>query len=147
MQMDTTKNNLQRFVTAQETTYPAALAEIKRARKRSHWMWFIFPQAQGLGFSETSRFYAIKDLAEAAEYLNHPLLGKRLTEICRELLKLETSDANSVFGSPDDVKLKSCMTLFDAVPGSDTVFASVLKKFFHGYKDERTLQIIGRDKK
>jgi uncharacterized protein (DUF1810 family) len=99
---------------------------------------------QGLGFSETSRYYGIKDAAEAAAYLAHPVLGSRLVDICEELLKLSSSNATSIFGSPDDVKLKSSMTLFAALPGANPVFQQVLDKFFNGTKDAKTLQIIGK---
>ncbi|MDF2432849.1 MAG: hypothetical protein JWP44_2480 [Mucilaginibacter sp.] len=136
------EDSLKRFVDAQETDYPVALAEIKNGRKRSHWMWYIFPQIQGLGFSETSRFYAIKDINEAQEYLKHPVLGSRLISICKALLQLESNNATAIFGSPDDVKLKSSMTLFAALPGTDPVFESVLEKYFDGSKDIKTLQII-----
>jgi uncharacterized protein (DUF1810 family) len=139
-----TENNLNRFVDAQKTDYQQALSEIKNGRKRSHWMWYIFPQIQGLGFSETSRYYGIKDAAEAASYLAHPVLGSRLVDICEELLKLSSSNATSVFGSPDDVKLKSSMTLFAALPDANPVFQQVLDKFFNGTKDAKTLQIIGK---
>ncbi|MGI4820761.1 MAG: DUF1810 domain-containing protein [Janthinobacterium lividum] len=139
-----TENSLNRFVDAQKTDYQQALSEIKNGRKRSHWMWYIFPQIQGLGFSETSRYYGIKDLAEAAAFLTHPVLGSRLVDICEELLKLSSSNATSVFGSPDDVKLKSSMTLFAALPGANPVFQQVLDKFFNGTKDAKTLQIIGK---
>jgi uncharacterized protein (DUF1810 family) len=134
--------SLQRFIDAQERDYPIALSEIKKGRKRSHWMWYIFPQVKGLGFSETSKRYAIKNLQEAEVYLAHRVLRKRLIQISKELLKLKTDDANQVFGSPDDLKLKSSMTLFASVPNSDPVFESVLEKFFNGQKDERTLEII-----
>ena len=137
------QGNLKRFTDAQERVYPTALAEIQNGRKRSHWMWFIFPQIQGLGFSETAQYYAISDLPEAAAYLQHPVLGSRLTEISTALLALGGSNANSIFGSPDDLKLKSSMTLFAALPGADPVFQSVLDKFYRGTKDARTLQIIG----
>jgi uncharacterized protein (DUF1810 family) len=139
-----TENSLNRFVDAQKTDYQQALSEIKNGRKRSHWMWYIFPQIQGLGFSETSRYYGIKDAAEAAAYLAHPVLGSRLVDICEELLKLSSSNATSIFGSPDDVKLKSSMTLFAALPGANPVFQQVLDKFFNGTKDAKTLQIIGK---
>src|SRR3954468_23236287 len=99
-----TNPSLQRFIDAQQRVYDTALAEIKNGRKRSHWMWYIFPQIQGLGFSETSRFYAIKNKAEAAEFLNHPVLGKRLTDICKTLLQLSSNNATAIFGSPDDMK-------------------------------------------
>jgi len=131
---------LTRFLDAQQSSYQTALSEIKSGRKRSHWMWYIFPQIQGLGFSETSKFYAIKDLDEATDYLNHPVLGSRLLEISKELVKLKASNATSVFGTPDDMKLKSSMTLFAALPATDPVFQQVLDKFFNGAKDEKTLQ-------
>jgi uncharacterized protein (DUF1810 family) len=133
---------LKRFIEAQERDYASALTEIKNGRKRSHWMWYIFPQIQGLGFSETSRFYAIRNLDEAEEFLKHPLLGQRLIDICNALLTLDTNNANSVFGSPDDMKLKSSMTLFAALPGAHPVFNAVLMKFFKGTKDDMTLNII-----
>jgi uncharacterized protein (DUF1810 family) len=136
------KNDLSRFTNAQRSTYAAALSEIKDGRKRSHWMWYIFPQIAGLGFSETSKYYAIKNLNEAKAYLEHPALGSRLVEICHELLKSNRNDANQIFGSPDDMKLRSSMTLFAAIPGADAAFQSVLDKFFAGEKDPRTLQLI-----
>lgn len=139
--------SLQRFVEAQEDDYENALSEIRSGRKRSHWMWYIFPQIQGLGFSETSRFYAIKNIEEAEEYLQHPVLGKRLIEISNALLDLDTDDAHSVFGSPDDLKLKSSMTLFASLPETDAVFQSVLQKFFDGKKDEKTLSIMATQAK
>jgi uncharacterized protein (DUF1810 family) len=139
-----TENSLNRFVDAQKTDYQQALSEIKNGRKRSHWMWYIFPQIQGLGFSETSRYYGIKDSAEATAFLAHPVLGSRLVDICEELLKLSSSNATSIFGSPDDVKLKSSMTLFAALPNANPVFQQVLDKFFNGAKDVKTLQIIGK---
>lgn len=139
-----TDTTLQRFLDAQANDYPTALAEIKNGRKRSHWMWYIFPQIQGLGFTETSRYYAIKDAAEAAAYLQHPVLGSRLAEICQALLAGAGTDANRILGSPDDLKLKSSMTLFAAVPGASPVFTAVLAKFFAGVKDSKTLQILGK---
>lgn len=135
--------NLQRFLDAQATDYAQALAEMKAGRKRSHWMWYIFPQVQGLGFSETSRFYGIKDLAEATAYLQHPVLGPRLVAICEVLLKLPGSNATSIMGSPDDMKLRSAMTLFGAVPGASPVFGQVLAKFFGSVPDSKTLQLLG----
>ena len=138
--MDTT---LARFLDGQASAYQTALAEIKAGRKRSHWMWFIFPQVQGLGLSETARFYAIQDLREAEAYARHPVLGPRLVEISTALLGLPSGDAHAVMGSPDDLKLRSSMTLFAAVPGADPVFGAVLAKFFGGRSDEKTLRIIG----
>jgi uncharacterized protein (DUF1810 family) len=136
---DTT--SLQRFLDAQQASYAPALAEIKAGRKRSHWMWFVFPQIQGLGFSDTARFYAIRDRDEAAAYLAHPVLGSRLIAISQELLKLDSTDANRIFGSPDDVKLRSSMTLFGAL-NSNPVFQQVLDKYFRGRADDKTLQLL-----
>jgi uncharacterized protein (DUF1810 family) len=138
-----TEKSLKRFLDAQETAYKIALAEVKRGRKQSHWIWYVFPQITGLGFSETSKYYAIKDREEAEAYINHPILGARLIEITTELLKLEGSDAGKVFGSPDDMKLLSSMTLFSSLDNAPPVFQQVLKKFFQGAKDQKTLQILG----
>jgi uncharacterized protein (DUF1810 family) len=135
-------NQLNRFLTAQEGSYQTALNEIKMGRKRSHWMWFIFPQIQGLGKSETAKFYAITDQAEAIAYLNHMILGSRLKEISAELLKLDTSDPIEVFGDIDSIKLKSAMTLFSSLPNTNRVFQQVLDKFFDGAKDGHTLQLL-----
>lgn len=140
----TRENSLKRFLDAQEADYQIALSEVKNGRKRSHWMWYIFPQIQGLGFSETSKFYAIKDIPEAEEFLKHPVLGSRLVLICNELLGLESNDANKIFGSPDDLKLKSSMTLFASLHNTNPVFQLVLEKFFNGTKDNKTLQIIDK---
>jgi uncharacterized protein (DUF1810 family) len=141
------ESNLERFLDAQEATYQTALSEIKKGKKQSHWMWYIFPQIQGLGFSETSKFYAIKDIAEAEQYLKHTLLGSRLILLCNELLKLESDNANKIFGSPDDLKLRSSMTLFSVTQNTDPVFQLVLEKFFDGIKDNKTLQIISGKKR
>ncbi len=135
-------NSLKRFTDAQKNSYAMAFSEIQQGRKQSHWMWFIFPQIKGLGFSETSRYYAIKDLQEAGEFLKHPVLGTRLVIISRELLKLKTNDAYQVFGSPDDLKLKSSMTLFSMIPETDPVFQQVLEKFFNDEKDIKTINLI-----
>jgi uncharacterized protein (DUF1810 family) len=135
-------SSLKRFLDAQEHDYPIALAEIKAGRKRSHWMWYIFPQIQGLGFSEMSRYYGIKDVAEAQQYLADPVLGSRLIEISRQLIQLESDDATIIFGSPDDLKLRSSMTLFSSLATTDPVFDVVLRKFFHGAKDPKTLTIM-----
>jgi uncharacterized protein (DUF1810 family) len=134
--------NLERFIEAQQNDYAVALSEIKRGKKRSHWMWYIFPQVLGLGFTSVSMQYGIKDLDEATAYLNDETLGKRLIEISNELLALETSDANKVFGRTDSMKLRSSMTLFSLVHGADEVFQKVLDKFFDGKKDEKTLQLL-----
>lgn len=136
------ENDLGRFLDAQQSDYQTALSEIKNGRKRSHWMWYIFPQIQGLGFSETSKFYAIKNVSEAEEYLSHPVLGSRLIEISNAALALQSDNANSIFGSPDDLKLKSSMTLFAKLNQTNPVFQKVLDKFFGGSKDQQTLQLI-----
>lgn len=136
-------DGLERFVQAQADSYARALREIKSGRKTSHWMWYIFPQLSGLGHSQTARYYAIRDRAEAEAYLAHPVLGKRLLEISSELLKLESSDATAVMGWPDDLKLKSSMTLFSLV-SREPVFRLVLEKYFRGEEDVYTVQAISR---
>ncbi len=136
------KDDLQRFIDAQAKNYSDALSEIISGKKRTHWMWYVFPQIQGLGMSEISKLYAIKDIYEAAEFLSHPVLGSRLIRICNELLDLESDDAHSIFGSPDDLKLRSSMTLFSSVPLADPVFQKVLDKFFDGRKDEKTIAVL-----
>lgn len=133
---------LERFVQAQTSSYEEALAEIKGGRKRSHWMWFVFPQFEGLGFSAVSQRYSIKRAAEAEAYLAHPLLGPRLTECAAALLGLEKTSAHEVFGSPDEMKLKSCATLFASVSPDDSVFHQLLTKYFQGESDSRTLQLL-----
>ncbi|TDQ11189.1 DUF1810 domain-containing protein [Pedobacter metabolipauper] len=136
-------HNLERFVAAQKSVFQTVLSELQNGRKQSHWMWYVFPQIQGLGFSETSKFYAIQDMNEAEAYLNHRVLGPRLIMVSEMILKLEGTNAYQIFGSPDDVKLHSSMTLFASVPGSHPVFEKVLKQFFNGLKDCKTLKIIG----
>ena len=140
----TRDTDLKRFIDAQQRDYQTALAEVKNGRKQSHWIWYIFPQVQGLGYSETSKYYAIKDMGEAEEFLKHPLLGSRLIQICNELLLLKSNDAYKIFGSPDDLKLKSSMTLFSSLQDASPVFSLVLDKFFNGTKDSKTLMIIIR---
>jgi uncharacterized protein (DUF1810 family) len=139
---NTDSYNLQRFIDAQQNSYAAALAEIKNGYKKSHWMWYIFPQIAGLGYSQTSQFYAINDLTEATLYLQHELLGKRLLEICQALLDLDTDNAYRIFGDPDDLKLCSSMTLFAQVHNTPPVFKNVLDKFFGGKADVKTLQLL-----
>ena len=138
----TSPYNLKRFTDAQESRFSIALNEIKNGRKQSHWMWFIFPQIAGLGFSEMSKLYAINDINEASLYLAHPVLGKRLIEISKALLDVEGKTASQVFGSPDDMKLKSCMTLFSSLENTNPVFEAILAKYFGGTKDAKTLQLI-----
>ena len=134
--------DLNRFVKAQEEVYPRALAELKLGRKRSHWMWFIFPQIDGLGYSSTAKFYAIKSKDEAKTYLDHPLLGKRLMECAEALLKIEGKSATEIFGYPDDLKLRSSMTLFASVSPADSAFSRVLTQYFGGELDQRTLELL-----
>ena len=134
--------DLQIFVQAQEDIYEQALAELKNGSKESHWMWFVFPQIAGLGNSEMARKYAIPNLADAKAYLSHDLLGSRLRECTEAVLAVEGRTAHEIFGSPDDVKLKSCMTLFEVADGPDSVFSSILEKYFEGQRDERSLMIL-----
>ena len=136
------ENRLDRFLTAQERSYDTALSEIKNGRKRSHWMWYTFPQIAGLGMSSTAQYYSIADIEEAREYITHPVLGARLLEISRALLTLDSSVAPSVMGYPDDLKLRSSMTLFAQV-SEDPVFNAVIDKFYGGRPDTRTLHILG----
>ena len=134
---------LSRFVEAQEEDYDQAIAEIRRGRKQSHWMWYIFPQFDGLGFSSTSKRYAIKSLAEAKAYLGHPVLGPRLMECAEAVVRIEGRSALEIFGSPDDVKLMSCATLFACVSPVGSVFDRLLGKYFHGERDGQTLRLVG----
>lgn len=137
------KNDLEKFLKAQEKDYEHALNEIKNGRKTGHWIWYIFPQIAGLGFSSTSKYYSIKDKNEAIEYLKNKTLKNRLIEICEALLSLESDDATYVMGYPDDLKLKSSMTLFDEVSDID-VFKKVLDKFYKGEKDEMTISLLNK---
>ena len=132
---------LTRFLDVQDTYYPIALSEIQQGKKRGHWMWYIFPQIKGLGFSDISKYYSMNNLEEATAFLQHPVLANRLIGICKALLQLETNDPKKIFGSPDDIKLQSSMTLFAAVPSADPVFEQVLAKLFGGQKDEKTLDM------
>jgi uncharacterized protein (DUF1810 family) len=138
---------LQRFVSAQDQagTYQAALAELRSGRKRSHWMWFVFPQVAGLGQSSTSRHYAISSLTEARAYLDHPVLGPRLTECARVLLDLPGRSAHDVFGGIDAMKLRSSMTLFAHADPANPVFGQVLDAYFGGVPDEVTERLLGTD--
>ena len=136
--------DLDRFVKAQAYDYDAALREIRSGRKRSHWMWYIFPQLQGLGFSSTAQYYGIRDLEEAKAYMAHPVLGPRLTEISEALLGLDTCDPSAVMGYPDDLKLRSCMTLFELAAPEQPVFGRVLEKYYAGRRDNRTLELLKR---
>ncbi len=135
-------HNLARFVAAQQGVYDRALAEIKSGRKSSHWMWFIFPQIAGLGYSTISRQYAIESLSEAWAFLKHPLLGPRLVEITEAVLALQGQTAHQIFGSPDDLKLRSCATLFAEVSPAASVFHQLLEKYYDGEPDRRTLTLL-----
>lgn len=138
----TDNNELIKFLDAQNQVYLKALSEIKNGKKETHWMWYIFPQIKGLGFSETAKHYEIKDLNEATAYLQHPILGKHLIEISEEVFNLKGKTARQIFGTPDDMKLRSCMTLFANVKNAHPVFQKVLDQYFDGLADDRTLQLL-----
>ena len=133
--------DLSRFHKAQQGSYETALAEIRSGRKRSHWIWYIFPQIQGLGFSSTAQYYAIENLDEAKAYLADPVLRERLLEISNALLALDSCDPSEVMGYPDDLKLRSSMTLFSLAEPECTVFRDVLDKFYDGQEDSRTIAL------
>ncbi|WP_144638941.1 DUF1810 domain-containing protein [Bordetella genomosp. 13] len=134
--------NLQRFVDAQHEVYPRALAELARGRKTSHWMWFVFPQLRGLGRSGTAQFYGIGSRDEACAYLRHPLLGARLRECVQALLALGTADPHAIFGSPDDMKLRSSLTLFAAIGPGDAGVEAALARFYPEGPDAHTLRLL-----
>ncbi|GAB3946798.1 DUF1810 domain-containing protein [Spirosoma harenae] len=138
-------NDLNRFVDAQASSYGQALAEIRNGQKQTHWMWYIFPQLAGLGFSQMAQYYAIADVAEAKEYLAHPVLGSRLIEISQALLGVEGKTAHQIMGSPDDLKLKSSMTLFNFVKPTEPVFQQILTKYYQGETDSKTLTLLGEN--
>ena len=135
--------DLHRFVRAQEHVYAQALAEIRSGQKRTHWMWYIFPQVAGLGSSPTTRRYAISGLEEAAAYLRHPVLGDRLLECMNAVLLVEGLSATQILGSPDDLKLRSCATLFACASEPGSVFERVLEKYYRGAPDPKTLHLLG----
>lgn len=136
-------HDLGRFLHAQAQDYDRALSEIRAGRKRSHWMWYIFPQFASLGSSPTARRYAIKSMAEAEAYLQHPVLGARLTECCEAVIGVQGRSALEIFGSPDDMKLRSCATLFASISAPGSVFQQLLRKYFEGVPDPRTLHLMG----
>ncbi len=136
--------DLSRFVAAQERVYDHVLAELKSGQKRSHWMWYIFPQIDGLGHSATTKHYSIKSVQEARQYLDHPVIGKRLLECAETVLAVEGRSVSQIFGYPDDLKLHSSMTLFASVAEPSSVFERVLDKYFQGQPDPATLQILKR---
>lgn len=138
--------HLARFVAAQQGVFERVLGELRSGRKKSHWMWYIFPQIDGLGRSETARYYALQSIDEARAYLAHPLLGERLVECCETILALRDKSASEIFGFPDDMKLRSSMTLFAAAAEGSSVFSRVLDKYFDGRPDSRTIDLLGCDK-
>jgi len=134
--------DLSRFINAQESVYDSVLAELRNGRKRTHWMWYIFPQIDGLGHSATSKHYAIKSIEEAWQYLNHLVLGQRLLECAEAVFAIEGRSISEIFGYPDNLKLKSSMTLFTYVAAPCSVFARILDKYFNGEQDALTLQLL-----
>lgn len=133
--------NLRRFVDAQEPVFSEALLELERGHKRTHWMWFVFPQLAGLGSSPMARHFGIHSLEEARAYLHHPLLGPRLRQCCEALLKVEGRSAHEILGSPDDLKFRSCLTLFELAAPGEPLFARCLEKYYGGGRDELTLDL------
>jgi len=139
----TDEYNLQRFVTAQSSIYEDAVAELREGRKNTHWIWFVFPQMKGLGFSPTSDFFGIDSLEEAKAYLAHPILGPRLEETTKLILAINDRTLREILGAPDDMKFRSSMTLFEkASLGRPNVFEAALEKFCDGQLDQRTLALI-----
>jgi uncharacterized protein (DUF1810 family) len=136
------KFNLNRFIDAQENIYESALNEIKRGNKSSHWMWYVFPQYKGLGYSSTSKKYAITCVEEALNYFNHPILGRRLIEITNAFLNIENKSAYEILGDPDCLKMKSCMTLFNSIQAESEVFSKVINKYYLGSECSRTISQI-----
>lgn len=138
---------LSRFTSAQARFYDRVLAELRSGQKRTHWMWYIFPQIDGLAYSTTSKYYAIKSIAEARQYLNHPVLGTRLLECAEVVFAIDGRSISEIFAFPDNLKLKSCMTLFACVAEPRSVFVRILDKYFHGERDVRTLQLTRPSRK
>lgn len=134
--------NLQRFIEAQAPVYEDVVNELLGGRKASHWMWFVFPQLRGLGRSAMAEHYGLASLDEARAYLAHPLLGERLRECTRLALRVGSDDAHAIFGSPDDLKFRSCMTLFHAAAPEEDVFVQALQRFFGGIGDARTKALL-----
>ena len=137
-------HDLQRFLNAQSAVHDAALAELRRGRKTTHWMWFVFPQIAGLGLSEMSRRYAIASRDEARAYLDHPVLGARLIEGVEAVNAVQGRTAHEIFGSPDDRKFQSCLTLFEQIASAPEVFAAALDRYYGGERDVRTLEMLER---
>jgi uncharacterized protein (DUF1810 family) len=137
--------DLDRFVRAQESDFEQAMAEIKAGEKLTHWMWYIFPQIDGLAFSSTSKYYAIKSLDEARAYLAHPILGPRLLDCAEAVVAVEGRAVTEIFGFPDNLKLRSCATLFACVSPPGSVFERLLVKYYGGVRDWKTLRLLGMD--
>jgi uncharacterized protein (DUF1810 family) len=138
--------SLERFVTAQAPIYDRALRELRAGRKQSHWMWFVFPQIAGLGHSAMAQSYALESLEEARAYFAHPLLGARLRECCQAMMDVERKSAHDIFGSPDDLKFRSCLTLFGEASPQEVLFPNLLEKYFGGDADEATLDLLAHEK-
>ena len=136
--------NLNRFIEAQMTTYEGAMLELARGRKESHWVWYIFPQIEGLGRSDTAKLYSIKSLEEGRAYLEHPVLGQRLIEACEMLLSLKDASMDEVMGFPDNLKLLSSMTLFEFISGSNSIFTKIIGVYFDDVRDDASLKILQR---
>ena len=136
--------NLNRFIEAQMTTYEGAMLELTRGRKESHWVWYIFPQIEGLGRSDTAKLYSIKSLEEGRAYLEHPVLGQRLIEACEMLLSLKDASMDEVMGFPDNLKLLSSMTLFEFISGSNSIFTKIIGVYFDDVRDDASLKILQR---
>lgn len=139
------RDRLERFIEPQEQDYEQALKEIRNGRKVSHWIWYIFPQLRGLGKSYMSDYYGIRDLDEAKAFLQDPYRGKHLQKISEALLNLDNDNATQIMGRPDDMKLKSSMTLFACADPENAVFEKVLEKFYNGHKDGRTLKMLSKE--
>jgi uncharacterized protein (DUF1810 family) len=135
--------HLGRFLEAQDDDFEQALSEIKSGKKRTHWMWYIFPQFDGLGFSSTAKHYSVKSIEEARAYLEHPVLGPRLRECAEAVIGVEGRSASEIFGYPDDLKLKSCATLFACVSPRGSVFERLLEKCYGSQRDAKTLRLLG----
>lgn len=133
---------LSRFLDAQTGCYETAVSELRLGKKRTHWIWYIFPQVDGLGSSETTQYYSIKSLAEARAYIDHPILGLRLKECVEILISTQGLDAVDIFGDVDTLKLRSCMTLFECAAPKETLFSRALDQYFQGLRDEATLNIL-----
>ena len=136
--------DLERFVTAQAPLFSTVCDELRAGYKQSHWMWFIFPQLRALGHSSTAKHYGLADLSEARAYWNHPVLGERLRLCTAQVLAIKGKTAHAIFGSPDDLKLCSCMTLFEVAAPEEAGFGRVLERYYAGKRDAATLKLIGR---